>query len=339
MRLVKIFLLLSLIIVPYTALRADLKGAQDAYTRGLKLEKEKKYEEALKEYEISLSEYPGYVYANFRMGSCYYYLGDKEQALENYNIYLAKRGDDVAAKKFAQRLKTELDAEDEAAYAHRRAQRKKALKGGDGSSFYLGGAIYYLNNNSDDFRAFYGSPSSGYSGVSFTDDDIYGNFHLGYLFAGGFGLEGGFELLDRVVNASYTYTDPFGYSYQYQDSYLIAEDVLFVEPLFRFSLTPLLSLTGGLKMGYANDSIISGYSSTTASGHGVLYAPDLRLQFNFGGRLGLEIGGEYRMDNISPVSNGFGTITNGTDNSPWVLKNSGIAFRLGLNIYFTRLPH
>ncbi|MES2200641.1 MAG: tetratricopeptide repeat protein [candidate division FCPU426 bacterium] len=83
---------------------ASVEAAKAAYQRGVSLERNKQYTEAIKEYQAALDASPNYFYAHKQMGTCYYYLGDKSSALAHYDAYLAK-APDAAIKSLADKMR------------------------------------------------------------------------------------------------------------------------------------------------------------------------------------------------------------------------------------------
>ncbi len=85
--------------------QASLTESQASYQRGMALERQKDYQRAISEYQKSLAEYPAYFYSELRMGYCYGTLGDKAQALQHLDLYLAKKPEDEQAKNYAAKLR------------------------------------------------------------------------------------------------------------------------------------------------------------------------------------------------------------------------------------------
>src|SRR5260221_2225934 len=81
--------LLGVLLLPGIPAQATLEGAKAAFMRGLAKERAKDYQVAIAYYEDALKEYPSYIYANKQLGNCYYYVGDREKSLENFDAYLS----------------------------------------------------------------------------------------------------------------------------------------------------------------------------------------------------------------------------------------------------------
>lgn len=353
-----VFLAALVLLCMTPRLEASPEGAKAAYLRGAALERAKDYKNAIVSYREALAEDSRYVYANKQMGNCYYYLGDKIEALANYDLWLAVKKDDTATAAFAEKLRAEVSPQ--APYAvddgyepepedrPRRRNRRKAapLPPGplSGSSFYMGASMSGLFGNAGDIKKAYAG--SSYEGLTYVDFGLNFDAHLGFLFEPGLGIEAGVSLLSRAVQASYVYRFGGNYYSDY-DLYSILETTYFVEPLWRFPFSRKLGLIAGVKLGYATASFKNStynYSSNganTFNGSGTLIAPDLRLQILFGGRVSLEVGGEYRFSDIGPMKNSLGTAlqvyNDAGELEDWRVSNSGIALRIGLNIYFSRL--
>lgn len=352
---------------------ATLEGAKAAYLRGTALERAKDYKGAIAQYHQALAEDARYAYANKQMGNCYYYLGDKVQALANYDIWLNVKKDDEATRAFAERLRAEIAppaprpspepslAEDESEpepEPEERPRRRRRVRNRvapppstgplGGSSFFMGYSMAYLFGNSNDFKKVYAN--SNVDGLTFSDMGLNFQLRLGYLFSPGIGVEAGALMLSRIVQANYVYKySSSSYYYSDYDMYSILETTYYVEPFYRLPLGRVVGLIGGVQLGYATAtfrdiSYSSSYSSngiSTFNGSGSLIAPNLRLQFLFGGRFSLELAGQYRMSEIGPFKNSAGTTlkyynaTGGTEE--WYAGNSGFTLGIGFNIYFSRL--
>lgn len=98
--------LLGLVLLPL-ALRADLIEAKGHLDKGIAFERDKKYSEALAEYEWALKSEPGYHRAWRQIGNCRYHLGDKPGALQAYDTYIAAV-DDEATRGYADRLRASI---------------------------------------------------------------------------------------------------------------------------------------------------------------------------------------------------------------------------------------
>jgi hypothetical protein len=335
-------ILLALLLLPALA-QATAEGAKAAYMRGTAKEKAKDYKGAVQEYEAALAEYPGYVYANKQLGTCWYYLGDKAKAVENYDLYLAKVPNDASIKKFADGLRAQLPAGEAAAPSKKKAEKKAGS--GPNDAFYMGFGFGYLMNSGDDIKSLYGS-SGGYSfGLGFGGGY---DLHAGYQMSNGLAVELGYESIGRAIIVGSASSSSGGIG-----TISSSDTVYSLEPLYRLRLSRSVSLDGGLLLGYASTTLAfaasggssSGGSSTAgqATGSGLVYMPELKFQFLMGGHVGMDLGVGYRIADFSSLkytgasasgsSSGSAEVTDSTG-AAWHANNGGILIRLGLNIYF-----
>lgn len=147
----KLLIGLVLITVGTSALAGNAKTAQGLYSLAMAKEKAKDYQGAVELYQSSLRELPNYSWSYRQLGNCYYYLGQKEQALESYNLYLAAFPKDEKIRAFADRLRT--SAPPQALVMTTNDGAKKLW------SVYLDGGLALLG--SSDFKKFGGGTTTG----------------------------------------------------------------------------------------------------------------------------------------------------------------------------------
>jgi hypothetical protein len=316
-----------------SGLHASVEGAKAAFMRGQASEKAKNYKEAINEYQTALKEYPTYIYANKQLGNCYYYLGDKAKALKNYDIYLSYKKDDATTKAFADRLRQSVGGGDSQASESGSSDGKIAMT----PSIYISPSLSYLTNDGSDMTG--GTSAPGITVSSFVFDF---DLACGYQMPNGFFAAGGYEYLARASTIGISIG---GVSSSGAVIDVITESVFFVEPGYRFSLSRKIGLLGGLKLGYASESLTyggSGYGGTgsggtalVATGSGLIYEPEVGIQFLMGHRVGLNLNLGYRIDSITPSGTSVSGYT--VSSSALPIVNSGVKVTLGMNIYFKRL--
>jgi hypothetical protein len=104
MRLSVFFLAVALVAVkPVFAVQTNTP--EKAYMQGLALERARRYSEAVKAFDEAIALNPRYAWAYRDQGTCYYYLGDIENARRAYAQYLALNPRDTKTKAFAKSLK------------------------------------------------------------------------------------------------------------------------------------------------------------------------------------------------------------------------------------------
>ena len=79
-----------------------------AYTKGLELKKEKKYNEAIDAFYQAISNDRHFAEAYLEMGHCYYNLGQKTRAFGSYHHYLTLNPNDVRTNTFAESLRGQI---------------------------------------------------------------------------------------------------------------------------------------------------------------------------------------------------------------------------------------
>jgi hypothetical protein len=237
---------------------------------------------------------------------------------------------DAATRKFADSVRAKLGPPVE-------GKKSAAKGGGDGfglkPSFYMGFALGSLLNDGSDIKKLYPSGFNPSVGVFVLMEDL----RLGYQFGSGLAVEGGYENFNRFATVSIAGSSN-------TVLFTFSESVFFLEPMYRFQLARKVTLDGGLKLGYASVAVQSasvgssgGGSSLVFSGSGFMILPEARIQFILGRRVGLDLGVGYRMDSISPVKSSSGFVQPDNTGANWVANNSGIEYKLGLNIYFSGL--
>ena len=321
------FMVMALLFFAATQVHATAEGAKAAFMKGLAKEKAKDYQGAITDYQAALQEYPGYIYANKQMGNCYYYMGDKAQALKNYDAYLAVKKDDATTKAFADKMRPAGDSAAQGAEGSSEGSKVKI-----NPSFYLGPTLSYMMIGGDDLI-------TGISGATVSTVAFAGGLNLGYQLDNGFFVGGGYELLARVSTVGFSAS---GFSGAAAID-VISESVFFVEPGYRFPLSRKIALLGGLKLGYASDSLTFGSSSSSSvaavaiTGSGLMYEPEAGIQFILGHRVGLNLNLGYRIDSVTPSAVGGVAISSSGSAPAFSIVNSGMQLSLGLNIYFHRL--
>lgn len=331
-----VLLFLGALCLPAVAAFADLTTALTDYKSGVAKEKAKDYPGAVVDLQASLREDPSVTGAQKQLGNCFYYLGDLRRALKHYDLYLLSHPDDDATFAFAENLRKNL-----------RAQRRDRLEDGGRrdradtadldaaaprrGSFYAGlsGSLFFPS--ASDVQNIYGNAGSSVgTNYGFAEEE-----HLGYLWANGFGLEGGFEYVDRETTLTDTYEGS-----SYPVDYTVVELGVFVEPLYRFRLGGRSALIAGLQVG-ASEAVLAGdsyggYGYGDAYGGALVLTPDVRYQFLFGGRFGLELGAQYRLADFDTLNNTDGYSIVNSSGGTWHLSDSGLAVRLGFDFYFHR---
>ncbi|MGH7441050.1 MAG: hypothetical protein ACREKE_00095, partial [bacterium] len=155
------------------------------------------------------------------------------------------------------------------------------------------------------------------------------NAHLGYQWNNGFGLEAGLGEMLRAatVNTNYASTDAF----------VILEYEAYIEPLYRFDLGPKSALIAGLQVGVSTAIVETDYLDGNASGGGLVLEPELRYQFLFGRRFGLNLGLFYRQASFNNLEYEGNAVTNANGSGKWLLNDSGLGARVAFDFYFKRL--
>jgi len=331
-------LLMSLVLAlaPAFAAATAADDAKAAYMRGAAKEKAQDYQGAIAEYEAALKAYPGYFYANKQIGNCDYRLGKASEAIEQYDIYLAKAPNDAATKNFANALRAKQGAAP--------SPKKEAAAKGDGEmglnpAFYLGFGFGMISNDGSDLTK--GSTGASVAlGLNFLEE-----LHLGYQWPSGLAVEGGYQNFNRLATVTYGSSSGGG-----GIAYVIGDTTFFVEPLYRFQASRRITLDGGLQLGYTSASLTcasaggssSGSASTSAlalSGSGVTFMPEGRVNFMLGRRVGLHLGAGYRIATITVKGSSASSSSGGSSSSAGSgeLNNGGLTYKLGLDIFFSRV--
>ena len=332
-------LLISLILAlaPAFAIATPADDAKAAYMRGAAKEKAQDYKGAIDEYQGALKAYPGYFYANKQIGNCYYRLGKPAEAIEQYDIYLAKAPNDAATKNFADSLRAKAGA------APKEKVAKKEAAKGDGEmglnpAFYLGFGFGMISNDGSDLTK--GSTGASVAlGLNFLEE-----LHLGYQWPNGLAVEGGYQNFNRLATVTYGSSSSGGGT-----AYVIGDTTFFVEPLYRFQMAKRITLDGGLQLGYTSTSLTfasvasssssSSSSSLALSGSGITFMPEGRVNFMLGRRVGLHLGAGYRIATITVKGSSASTSSSGSSSSGGSgdLNNGGLTYKLGLDIFFSRV--
>lgn len=211
---------------------------------------------------------------------------------------------------------------------------------GPTGAFYMGGSLDVQAVSSYDVLQLYNG-SGGQTSV-WWDWGFYNDLHLGYVSPWGLGLEAGYQNHNRLLEIADKHTIPGGSSTDL-GGYSATTKAWYVEPLFRRAASRRVAVIGGVKLGVTDvlfNASKNGRSTFNATGSGTLISPEVRVQFLFGGRFGLELGFEWRLANAGPLTDGNGNRVQALYNGAlrdWNLEGSGPAFRLGLTWYFSRL--
>lgn len=316
-------MILALACVP---LRADVAGAKAAFYRGLGLERAKSYPEAIKAYQSALVAEPRYAWADRQMGNCFYYLGDKAEALRHYDAYLALVGNDVKTRAFADRLRAELDGAVPAATA--------AVEPAPMERWLVHPRIGVHTLAFKDWNDYF-------KGAVSIADIKYPIVTVAY----SVGVDVGFRLtrsMDLGLDADFYYvatelnTKFINVLYNFS--------VLWIGPQFTYSYqmphNPIV-LDLGVGMGYltlvgagATSAIVSGYEGTGLGYRGTV---GFGWRLNSGHAIMLDVG--YRSATVPSVKVANGSGVGGTlkkvdGSGDLVLDYSGLDLKLGMKGYF-----
>jgi hypothetical protein len=99
-----------LIFGPFLAGSIRAGDIQTPYQRGMLLEKQKNYQAALAEFQAVPKGKADYVKASKEIGTCHYYLGERDQAVTAYDLYLELNPADTDMRSFVDGLRKSLPA-------------------------------------------------------------------------------------------------------------------------------------------------------------------------------------------------------------------------------------
>ncbi len=325
---------------------ADLAGAQAEYRFGLEQERARNYRLAVEYFGKSLAADARYVYADKEMGTCYYYLGDKAEALFHYDRYLAVVPSDKPVSSMAEYLRGQVSPG--ALDFVRRAQHPDPRVGRFGAGLLLGYNTYAMNTYNADFGKSFGDLTGGFNlGVDLKwrfDPDWVAGLCLETLFAGSSTSQTGSDGMGDTVKASVTVNAPAVLVGPYM-GYVFGglAPRLEICPLVELgylslagaNLTASTSATGPYAWLYPNGS---GTSNFSGSGFGAkvalsadwLVLPEISLDCQLGYRYAL-------LSTITYSGSGYGSSGSGTlqyNGTNVGLDYSGLDANLGATYWF-----
>jgi hypothetical protein len=334
------------------ALQADVAAARAAFGRGQALEKAKNYPAAIQEYRAALAAEPRFAWAYKQLGNCYYYSGDKAQALRNYDAYLRVVKNDPNTQAFADRLRTQVPGGE----APEAAAATVAAAKGAGKTWRIAPTLGYHMLSFKDWNDLV-KPANAPTDPNTTYPTVSSGLSLGvgFGYALGTALELGLDLDYYMVGTQSKSKSTF-----FESTTDYNFNLLWAGPQLSYAFARVaggklafdagLGLGFGILMGGSSGKSKSGTSESTSkatySGSGVGFKARVGADWDFspGFGLGLDLG--YRILSVPKVeysstftpSTGSPTTSSGTfkkaANEDLALDYSGLDMKLGFNIRF-----
>jgi hypothetical protein len=310
-----------------TGLWADADGAKAAYMRGIQKEKAKDYSGAVVDYSAAVVDYPNYYWAYKELGNCFYYLGDKAKAVENYDKYLTYAPGDIAIKTFADKIRPAGDfvVEQPSDSALPTTTPEPPLK--HWALKLDAGFNSYSMTDWNTYWSTYGLTPPSAAGLS-----VGGG--AGYYFTPNLctGLDLNYLTFTEVVTATGAGSATFSFP------------VLFIGPKFIYTFPKIVSkadLDLGLDLGYltlmgANATSTFGTGSATYTGGGfggdIIAGESYYLTpgFSIDGTLGYRIGSIATVTGSNSSTGKSFTLTKTDGTTPMSMDYSGFYAKLGL---------